>query len=483
MPSLMASIGLDTTPFKAGLDRSVESARTAGQKIMTTLGPGMSQSTVFNPRGAMGKEAEYSAWWSSQLALQGQNRTDAEVEAASRRNQARRLMRERAEARTAREAQAAEASVFNRATSMIGSHAMAFMSFAALEEGARHIIEYSDKVDDLSVRLGMSATEIQRWFHAVTQTGGSEEAVVRYFTILSTSRNKALAGNDKIIDSFKRLGVTIADLQNLRLEEVGAKMAEAFQTGDPQALVADLRAVGGRGAGELVTAFRIGLQDLLGEASVISDDVTEKLGKIPDRLKSLWEEVRAGAAPVLAWLGDIITEQWRRTQMLIEGVVGGTQALLAGRSPITGFMEGVGDYAKTLADKDAKEKERRERLKNIGKAGMGDEGEGEEFMSKKELAAKKKEEREHDAMVARFERDEEQFKKKEDREYKREQKADLRANAFKAPDVNALQRIGANLSPLEDSVQKNTAASAQSLQRIEEMLRTGQIKTSSRTAW
>ena len=98
----MATLGLNSSGFKTGLDSSVRNAQTAGDKIMASLGGG-GKSTVHAKRNAESAGDAYGKWWGDALLKR-------DLEAAGRSNQARRLLRQRAEASTEASVEAASRS-------------------------------------------------------------------------------------------------------------------------------------------------------------------------------------------------------------------------------------------------------------------------------------------------------------------------------------------------------------------------------------
>jgi hypothetical protein len=178
------------------------------------------------------------------------------------------------------------------------------------EEAMRQTFEYGSEVSNLAKRLGISTDAVQRWGYALKQSGSDMSALGPFFGKLGSARDAALAGTKKTIDSFKALGVTIDDLKSKRLEDIGMIIAKTFEAGDAQKLIGAFRDVGGRGAVEMVSAFKSGFSDLTKEADdlgiVIDKKVIEKLAAGGERFKSLAMQMRSAFAPFFAWFGDQI---------------------------------------------------------------------------------------------------------------------------------------------------------------------------------
>src|SRR5436190_12893664 len=167
--------------------------------------------------------------------------------------------------------------------SHIGGKIKQAFSLESIEENIRRTFEYGCKVQDLSQRLGISTDAVQQWDYAMQQNGGSIESVAGFFEKLAVAREKALKGNSQAIDGFRKLGVSMDQLRTGRLEDIATTISRAFEQGDPQQLIAPLREVGGKAAGELIPAFRDGLAAALSEAPLISPKDIEALDRAGDK--------------------------------------------------------------------------------------------------------------------------------------------------------------------------------------------------------
>jgi len=181
------------------------------------------------------------------------------------------------------------------------------VSVVAVEEGIRRIVEYGSSIHDLALRLGISTDAVQQWDFALKQNGSSIEAATKFFEKLAISRDKALGGGEGAaakIEDFRKLGISLEQLKTSRVEDVAAVIAKGFEAGDPQALIAPLREIGGKSAGELVTAFREGLGEALGEAPLISPDDINSLNDAAVAMKAFKAETTSMFAPLVAGLAE-----------------------------------------------------------------------------------------------------------------------------------------------------------------------------------
>jgi len=221
----------------------------------------------------------------------------------------------------------------------IGEKLAGIASVVGMEEAIRHTIEYGAHVEDLSRHLGISAEAVQHWDYALKQNGSSIDAAVGFFEKLGIARQKGLAGSEKEIAAFQRLGVSLDDLKSKRVEDIAAEIGHAFEVGDPQALIADLRAIGGKGAGAMVAAFRSGFDELRAEAEklglVMSGATTEKFKETADELTRIKTSLMTNLVAPIAEFGIGFFHIVRDIgQHLLALVV----------APIVGLFEGIAKF-------------------------------------------------------------------------------------------------------------------------------------------
>src|SRR5436190_21927059 len=225
-------------------------------------------------------------------------------------------------------AQSSARSFGSTLSSEVGGKIASVFGAAAIAEGIRHTIEYGGQIQDLANRLGISTTAVQQWDYALKQNGSSIEAASKFFEKLVVSRAKALEGNGDALNAFRQLGISPGQLKGQRVEGIAAAIAEAFKTGDPQALIAPLREVGGKSAGELVSAFRDGLSDALKEAPLISPEDVASLDRAGDALGKLKAEAMSSFAPGVAALADGALAMLDAAKMVLAVPVGALKGIV-----------------------------------------------------------------------------------------------------------------------------------------------------------
>lgn len=209
----------------------------------------------------------------------------------------------------------------NQLTGQLG----ALFSVGAITAATAKTIEYAGKINDLSEQTDVSREGLQKWDYALTQNGSSIETGVKFFEKLGTARQKALEGNEDAIANFAELGVSIDDLKKKRLEDIGLQIGNAVKDGDIQKLGTALREVGGKAAGELVPAFKAGLQQAFDQAPIINDETIQGLDDVGDAVDRLAGQFRSVLAPAILFVVD-------KLSMMIDfaKIIGGVLPAMAG---------------------------------------------------------------------------------------------------------------------------------------------------------
>lgn len=156
-------------------------------------------------------------------------------------------------------------------------------------EYGKKAVDLAGHLTDLSNKLGVSASFLQEMSYAAELGGGSLDDVSSALEKLSIARAKALGGDSGTLDAFAKLGVSADMLRKSRLEDIFAKIGNAFENGiNPQPLLGALREIAGKGATSLVPAMADGLGEAAEKARelgmVMQDDVVSSLDDVGDRL-------------------------------------------------------------------------------------------------------------------------------------------------------------------------------------------------------
>lgn len=194
-----------------------------------------------------------------------------------------------------------------------------------IKERIKEIGEYGETIANLSNRLGIAVKSGQAWDTGLKLNGSSLQEQAKFFELVAVARQKALDGDSLAIRNFKDLKVSVADLKKERLEDTALRIADVFAKGDPQKLDAAFKAIGGRGAGIMVQAFRGGLTDIVkgaeGAGMVMGPEALDGLKESADRAKILRQQqnvqLSGSAAKVSGFLDSL--KRWSTLTILILG--------------------------------------------------------------------------------------------------------------------------------------------------------------------
>jgi len=221
---------------------------------------------------------------------------------------------------------------------------------AAIVAAGKATLDYAGQIADLSQRLGVSTDALQEFDFAARLSGTNLETFTGFMEKLSVSREEALDGNDEMIASFARLGVSLEDLRSKRLEEITRQIGQAVKSGDAQQLMPALKGVGGGAAGALVPTFKMGLdeaaQQARGAGAIISAEDIAALDEAGDRFAALARTMSGLLAPAIVSVIDGVQgmqDAFIMAFKFLTGMVSGLEGAIRGGM---NAGEGIGDFIK-----------------------------------------------------------------------------------------------------------------------------------------
>lgn len=247
------------------------------------------------------------------------------------------------------------------------------------------IVDAAGQIADLSARLGVSAEFLQEMQFAAKLSGASIEDVAGAVEKLSIARMKALSGDEKTIENFKKMGISMETIRNLGAEDLFKALGEPFAAGmDPQKLIGPFRELAGKGAGALIPAMVSGLTDAAQQARelgiVIDTDVVDALDDVADRIDTLKSVFMSFGASVIAYVVQPFLKYLEATVAGIHGFFMATNTPEGGRDMKSEeLMNHMGrqftqSFISSLEEQDAAIVKRREdRAKRLSMKGKAEE--------------------------------------------------------------------------------------------------------------
>jgi hypothetical protein len=167
----------------------------------------------------------------------------------------------------------------------IGDKIQKALAALGLGKLVHDVIEYGDKVQDLSDRYGIAATTVQRFGNAAEKNGSTLEQVADGFNRLNVASSKALGGNTAYIKAFDELGVSVKDLETLQPDQLMLKIGAGSLN------AADLVKVLGINAASLRPTIEGLAHGTIAFGDAISDVDIAQLSAADDAMKTLKQSV------------------------------------------------------------------------------------------------------------------------------------------------------------------------------------------------
>jgi hypothetical protein len=185
--------------------------------------------------------------------------------------------------------QRAEASVAQFAKNTGTMIAGAF-AFDKIISGFSMAIEKGDQLQDIAEKFGVSASKLQLLGNAASVFGSGVEAVSAGLNKLSLAQQKAIAGDDGLINTFKEVGITIDDLKTMGAEDIFLRISDSFASGanDGRQFII-VNELLGKAQTDLIKVMNQGSAAILEQGNAMgvwSDETIAQLSMASDALKT-----------------------------------------------------------------------------------------------------------------------------------------------------------------------------------------------------
>lgn len=174
----------------------------------------------------------------------------------------------------------------------LGTAVVGALSIGAITGFLVKVNGIADALNDLSGRLGASASGLQSLQVAAQLAGGSAESMNVALAKMSTTIGDAAAGNKKAAEAFARLGLSAKELANLKADEAFRRIADATaaipNTFERASAAQDIFGKGAKDIAGLLaeggSAIDSVNQKLAEQGALISDLDVAKIGVMNDEL-------------------------------------------------------------------------------------------------------------------------------------------------------------------------------------------------------
>ena len=173
-----------------------------------------------------------------------------------------------------------------------------------LIDGFAQAFERFAKIGDLSERLGVDTTMIQRFGFAAEQSGLDLETAAKALQKIKLSMGDAVAGEKKATEAFSALGIGLAEIRNNSPEAILFKIADGLsKVGDENERLNMLTGIlGNRLGGQLLPLLGQGseeLRNLMNQAATLSEQDVMRIKKASDDLSATKDTFTVGAGMIV----------------------------------------------------------------------------------------------------------------------------------------------------------------------------------------
>lgn len=185
-----------------------------------------------------------------------------------------------------------------------------------LLKGAKDTAAYTDNIDKMSQKLGMSRKGFQEWDYILSQNGASIDSMKMGMKTLTNSLDKVSQSGSTAGTAFERLGISYDDLQGKSQEEVFEMTVKALQGVESETERAALaNQLFGRSGQELAPLLNAGvgsvdeLKQKAHDLGLVLDDETIDAGvNMTDALDTMHRAFMTVGAGIATAVMPLITE-------------------------------------------------------------------------------------------------------------------------------------------------------------------------------
>lgn len=223
-------------------------------------------------------------------------------------------------------------SIRNAAGNLAG-FAAGFVSVQAAITGFTNAVNAADKLNDLNVRLGVSAEALSTWGYAAQQSGTDIDTLGRSLIKLQKAMTEALDPKSTEAKLFAALGVQVTDAEGklLSLEQVLPQVSDGFKNLTNEALetqaAVTLLGKTGTELDEFINLGSSGLADMAAKARELGVELSDKTLKAADDFNDTLGDLKTATQGLFTQLAEALLPELKKlTQQLILVVNDGRKA-------------------------------------------------------------------------------------------------------------------------------------------------------------
>lgn len=239
------------------------------------------------------------------------------------------------------------------------------LSTAGIQRLASKALTAADEIDNIASQLAITTEEVQRLDIALAEAGlGGAERLNEALESLNRNRVEAYNGNEKLIESFKLLGISMADVGNPNVRSIDIlKRISAVPnvTSNIEKRVAATSVIGNE-AGKFLSAILASQTDAVGRQLIYTEEELKSLNKVLDGFNRVLREVTivlgkgiAAWGPAFSKMVDVIAKIPFLPSGYIARIIQGARDRYGEQAPSSGPKDDFRSEMAKRGDKRAEE--------------------------------------------------------------------------------------------------------------------------------
>lgn len=253
----------------------------------------------------------------------------------------------------------------NKAAVGLGATLAGALGVGAFSVMAKGAMETADRIHKLSLRIGAGAEALSQYRHVAALSGVSFEEFASGLEKMSRNVSEAVQGTGTAKDALKELGIDVANLAQMKPEEMFEVLADAIaKVESPTERTRIAMDIFGRSGGallQIMLAGSAGIRSMRQEADALGmtmdqamvtkvAEANDAITKVTSRITSLVEQLMGYLAPVFLEIADNLGAWIDQNRILIgqniQGVIEKLVAAAKGVAPVFNVIwkifEGLG---------------------------------------------------------------------------------------------------------------------------------------------
>ncbi|MDX2074706.1 MAG: phage tail tape measure C-terminal domain-containing protein [Alphaproteobacteria bacterium] len=176
----------------------------------------------------------------------------------------------------------------SRNFSLLTNAAKTYFGLAALKSA----IDVGDAMNDLNIKTGVSVETLSKLKVVAEQNGSSLEGLATGYKFMLNNQSEAIYGNKQAIQSFKEIGISVADLKKMNSEQlfltVAQRVGELGRESDRTKVLMDIFGKSGSDLGVVMAEGADGIKKTMDQVERMGLVLTKEDAQRMDEFNDKW---------------------------------------------------------------------------------------------------------------------------------------------------------------------------------------------------